>query len=312
MSDDAAANNDTTNADSAADDTTAQAEASAQDETAADTADTAAKDVPASDAAAEDSAPVGDTEAPAQSSPEAESVTEDATVTSRASAARPATSEDAAVKRPAAKAKSGSDAAVKSSAGPDPDGPKRGWVPIAGAFAAGVVMVAVAAAVTVFGLQAHDRGSQLATRDSAVSAACDFGRQVGTYDSKSFDDYVNRVKQRSTGDWLTQFDGASSALKQITEQAQARSTVSEIHCAWEFGDANNASVVMLITQNQSKAATPQPQHLTIGVVASLTKKDGTWLVSNFQSPMTNDLQSEAPAPGAGTPSVPGTGTTPGN
>ncbi len=197
-----------------------------------------------------------------------------------------------------------------------PSSASRNWTPIIGAFAAGIVVVAAAAAVAVFAIQDHDRGQDLSARDSAVAAACDFGHQVGTYDAANFDDYVNRVKQRSTGDWLTQFDGASSALKQITQQAQARSTVSEIHCAWESSSANNdnASVVMLITQNQSKAATPQPQHLTIGVVASLQKKDGKWLVANFQSPMTNDLQDSAQAPGAQAPApgAPATPGTPGN
>ncbi|WP_067677552.1 hypothetical protein [Nocardia miyunensis] len=188
------------------------------------------------------------------------------------------------------------------------------WVPMVAAFAAGVVVVAAAAAVVVFWKQAGDRGDELDARNSAVAAACDFGHQVGTYDAKNFDDYITRVKERSSGDWLTQFDGASSALKQITQQAQARSTVGEIHCAYESGDSNKASVVMLITQNQSKAATPQPQPLTIGVVASLEKQNGKWMVDNFQSPMTNDLQAgNAQAPGADTQQqAPNGGAQPGN
>ncbi|MQY22934.1 hypothetical protein [Nocardia macrotermitis] len=189
------------------------------------------------------------------------------------------------------------------------------WVPMAAAFGAGVLVVVAGAVAAVGWWQASDRGDKLDARDSAVAAACDFGHQVGTYDAKNFDDYVKRVKDRSAGDWLTQFDGASSALKQITQQAQARSTVGEIHCAFESGDANKASVVMLITQNQSKAATPTPQALTIGVVASLEKKDGKWLVDNFQSPMTNDLAgaAQAQAPGADTQQAPSTGAPqPGN
>ncbi|MBY8858881.1 hypothetical protein K7711_20580 [Nocardia sp. CA2R105] len=239
---------------------------------------------------------------------------------SKDEAAESAKSEDATVK----KSSSDDDATVKlpaaQAAAPVPPQPataeskSNNWVPMVAAFAAGVVVVAAAAAVVVFWKQASDRGDKLDARDSAVAAACDFGHQVGTYDAKNFDDYIKRVKDRSAGDWLTQFDGASTALKQITQQAQARSTVGEIHCAYESGDANKASVVMLITQNQSKAATPTPQPLTIGVVASLEKQNGKWMVDNFQSPMTNDMQAgTAQAPGAETQQpAPNSGTQPGN
>jgi|GEM_PF-4649662 len=216
------------------------------------------------------------------------------------------TDQDATVKLPTAESKSaptGDAPAYSPAAQQYPQGDKRGWVPIATAFAAGVVVVAAAAAVALFWTQDHDRGKELSQRAGAVAAACDFGHQVSTYDSAKFDDYIQRVKDRSAGDWLTQFDGASTALKQITQQAQARSTVAEIHCAWESsGGSDKASVVMLITQLQSKAATPQPQRVSIGVIASLEKKNGRWLVDNFQSPMTNDLQSDASAaPGADAP-----------
>ncbi|MBB5913821.1 Mce-associated membrane protein [Nocardia transvalensis] len=179
-------------------------------------------------------------------------------------------------------------------------GGRSSLLPVVAAFAAGVLLVAAITAVVVFYLQASDRGDKLDARDEATSAACDFGRQVGTYDAKNFDDYVKRVKDRSTGDWATQFEAASGALKDITTQAQARSGIDEIHCAWENGDDKKATVIMLITQNQSKAATPQPQHLTIGVVATMEKKDGKWLASSFQSPMMNDMGS-IPAPGQGAP-----------
>ncbi|MCM6777022.1 hypothetical protein NDR87_24045 [Nocardia sp. CDC159] len=176
-------------------------------------------------------------------------------------------------------------------------------LPVVAAFGAGVLLVAAITAIVVFWKQSDDRGQQLDDRDAAARAACDFGKQIGTYDAKTFDDYVKRVKDRSTGDWLTQFDAASSALRELTTQAQVRSTVDEIHCAWETGDDEKASVLLLITQNQSKAATPQPQHLTIGVVATMEKKDGKWLASSFKSPMMNDLGGPAgPVPGEpGTP-----------
>ncbi|MBF6176463.1 hypothetical protein [Nocardia blacklockiae] len=186
-------------------------------------------------------------------------------------------------------------------AAPTGGGGRSTMLPIIGAFAAGVVLVAAIAVAAVSFWQASDRGGQLDARDESTKAACDFGRQVGTYDAKNFDDYVKRVKDRSTGDWATQFEAASSALKDITTQAQARSGIDEIHCAWESGDDDKATVIMLITQNQSKAAAPQPQHITIGVVATMEKKGDKWLASSFQSPMMNDM-GPIPAPGEQAPS----------
>lgn len=269
----------------------------------------APQDAPATDAdTAEAAAPTADTDKTVKL-PAAESA--DATAKNE-SAPRPEGADEATVKLSTAEANSAPGYAAPAGSRTGSETGKRSWVPVAASFVAGVVVVGAAAAATWFGLQSHDRGQQLSARDGAVAAACDFGHQVGTYQAKNFDDYVKRVKDRSTGDWLTQFDGASSALKQITQQAQASSSVSEIHCAWESGDSSKASVVMLITQVQAKAATPQPQHLTIGVVASLEKKDGKWLVDNFQSPMTQDMQGAAPAaPGADTPPAPG-GSQPGN
>lgn len=334
MSDDDAATEKKTEAEeTAATDKAVEQDASAKGEpaTESDATGSDAKESSPADSAATDettkseaAAPASDTgetvKLPVASAGDAKSADETVTLAASDETANKSASDDETVKAAAA-----ADATVKlPTAAAEPAKPSVpqavseskgvGVVPLVAAFGAGVVVVAAVAAAVVFGIQAHNRGNELDARNSAVAAACDFGHQVGTYDSKTFGDYIKRVKDRSTGDWLTQFDGASAALEQITQQAQARSTVGEIHCAYESGDSNKASVVMLITQNQSKAATPTPQPLTIGVVASLQKKDGKWLVDNFQSPMTNDLQGATQqAPGADTQQpAPNAGTQPGN
>ncbi|WP_156959472.1 hypothetical protein [Nocardia sp. BMG51109] len=294
----------------------------------------AAKDEPTTDAEAKADAPrpqdttdadvtakieKGSTEAEGKSA-EAESA-ESETVkfdTAKSEGVKSGTGEDETVKLgtaqptpaasgPAGPAFAGSAEPTERMHSPQPGGGRSNLWPIVAAFAAGVVLVAAVTAVVVFYLQASDRGGQLDARDEATAAACDFGRQVGTYDSKNFDDYVKRVKDRSTGDWANQFDAASSALKDITTQAQARSGIDEIHCAWESGDDSKATVIMLITQNQSKAATPQPQKMTIGVVATMENKDGKWLASSFQSPMMNDMGGGSTVPAPGVPSGAGEG-----
>ncbi|WP_280272302.1 hypothetical protein [Nocardia wallacei] len=291
--------------DAAKDDTNTDAEAKADDARPQDSTDA---DVTAKfeSGGAEDKAAASK---PAEDKPAESKAAETEPAETKGAESKPAAAETAQAKPAAADEPtvklSQPKAAAATAAAPSGGSGRPSWLPIVAAFAAGVLLVAAITAVVVFALQASDRGGQLDARDESTAAACDFGRQVGTYDAKNFDDYVKRVKDRSTGDWATQFEAASSALKDITTQAQARSGIDEIHCAWESGDEDKATVIMLITQNQSKAASPQPQHITIGVVATMEKKGDKWLASGFQSPMMNDM-GPVPAPGGDQP-APGTG-----
>lgn len=282
--------------DAAKDDTNTDAEAKADAARPQDSTD--------ADVTAESESGAGAESKPAESAPAETKATGDKPAESEPAAAETAKAKSPAADEPTVKL-SQPKAAAATAAAPSGGSGRPTWLPIVAAFAAGVLLVAAITAVVVFAMQASDRGGQLDARDESTAAACDFGRQVGTYDAKNFDDYVKRVKDRSTGDWATQFEAASSALKDITTQAQARSGIDEIHCAWESGNDDKATVIMLITQNQSKAASPQPQHITIGVVATMEKKGDKWLASSFQSPMMNDM-GPVPTPGGDQP-APGTG-----
>lgn len=172
------------------------------------------------------------------------------------------------------------------------------WVPIVAAFAAGVLLVAAVTAVVVFYLKADNREDQLSARDDSTKAACDFGKAVASYDSKDLDAYFKSVNDLSTGEWGKFFSGASDTLKQAMVSVQAKSKLDEIHCAWESGNDSQANVVLVITQEQTNQAVPQPDKLTIPGVAQMEKHDGKWLVAKFDSPVTKGMGPSGPAPGA--------------
>lgn len=172
------------------------------------------------------------------------------------------------------------------------------WVAIVSAFAAGVLLVAAVTAVVVFWLKADDREDQLAARDDSTRAACDFGKAVASYDSKDLDAYFKSVNDKSTGEWGKFFSDASDTLKKAMVSVQAKSKLDEIHCAWESGNDSQANVVLVITQEQTNQAVPQPDKLTIPGVAQMEKHDGKWLVAKFDSPVTKGMGPAAPAPGA--------------
>ncbi|MFI5778383.1 hypothetical protein [Nocardia sp. NPDC051570] len=183
------------------------------------------------------------------------------------------------------------------------------WLPIAAAFSAGVLLVAAVTAIFVFWTQSDDRGKELDARDSATRAACDFGKAVGSYDAKNLDTYFKQVNDLSTGEWAQFFGGATDALKQAMVSVQARSKIDEIHCAWESGNDSEANVVVMITQEQTNAAVPQPDKITLPGVAHMQKKGDKWLVAKFDSPVTKSMGPAGPAtPGDGQPApAPGAG-----
>ncbi|NNH73883.1 hypothetical protein HLB23_29195 [Nocardia uniformis] len=282
MSDDAAQDKTTENDSTAKAETGGSADTTAKPETEATTEVKAAAE-PKSDTAAE---PKADTTA----EPEA-AATPSLDKKSDAPAAVPA----AKVREP--KAATPAPAPAAAGAGVPAS------LPLIGAFAAGVLLVASIATGTWFFMQNRTHVNELAARDDAKAAACEFGKAVSNYDAKNLDEYFDSVNSKSTGQWGQFFGGATDALKEAMQSVNARSTLDEIHCAYESGDENKAQVVLIITQVRSNSVVQAPDMLTVSGVADMEKKDGKWLVANFDSPALKGLaptgngqQTEQPAP----------------
>ncbi|MEV5648037.1 hypothetical protein AB0L57_07285 [Nocardia sp. NPDC052254] len=230
----------------------------------------------------------------------------DATV--KADSAATASDPDATVKLPTASPISEAKTVKQAVPAPAPapaGGKSTPWTPIIAAFAAGVVLVAAVTAVVVFWMKADDRDQQLANRDDSTQAACDFGKAVASYDAKDLDAYFTSVRDKSTGEWAKFWGDASDTLKKAMVSVQAKSKLDEIHCAWESGNDSQANVVLVITQEQTNQAVPQPDKITIPGVAQLEKHDGKWLVAKFDSPVTKGGGMGPAVPGAAA-AAPGT------
>lgn len=195
------------------------------------------------------------------------------------------------------------------------------WAVVAAVTAVFVVLAAVGVAIGVLWWKLDDRDEQLASRDAATRAACDFGRTVGTYDAKSaqsYDDWIARVRAQSTGDWLTMFDGSSSVLKDLSVSAQVHAVASEVHCAWESGDRGRAVVLLSITQTQSSATSPRPAKVSLSGDVTLIAQQGRWLVGTFTAPEdgaglpgAGGMGAAPAAPGGAAPPAPGQNPPPG-
>ncbi|WP_194816578.1 hypothetical protein [Nocardia sp. XZ_19_385] len=180
-------------------------------------------------------------------------------------------------------------------------------VPIIAAFAAGILLVAAATAVTLFYMQASKKSDELAAIDSATKTACAFGRDVSTYDfSKDLPAYFSKVKDGATGEFLKEFDDASKALSDAMVQAQVKSWTDNVECGYQSGDTSQAKVLVTLANYRTNFTQATPDRQYVAIVADLQYTDGKWKVSKLDSPMLKGAGSALPgatnpAPQANTP-----------
>lgn len=193
---------------------------------------------------------------------------------------------------------------------PASTGRKSSNTPVILAAVAGVVAVAAATTAVIFGLQSSQRGDDLDAVNAATTAACDFGREVSTYDySRNLDEYFQKVKDGSTGDFLKEFGDAQQALTDAMVQAQVKSWAEDVQCGYQNGDDTEARVLVTLTQYRTNFTQPTPSLQYVVITADLEKSGDKWLVSTLDSPMLNGsgtglpggAGAPAPAPGAETP-----------
>ncbi|WP_054811973.1 hypothetical protein [Nocardia arizonensis] len=121
--------------------------------------------------------------------------------------------------------------------------------------------------------------------DDARLAACDFAREVGTYDHAALDGYFERVLARSTGAFAEELAGAAPELRQAMQQAQVRAWVEWAECGSVRGDLLRQTVLITMTQVRANANSPEPQPQHISMTATVDNVLGRWLVSELESPL---------------------------
>ncbi|MEC3958099.1 hypothetical protein VMT65_34040 [Nocardia sp. CDC153] len=161
-------------------------------------------------------------------------------------------------------------------------------VPMVALIALGVLLVAALAGLAAFAWQSHSKSNELADRDSASKAACDFAKAVSVYDQNTWNDFGPRVQALITGEFKQMFDPMAGDVKDILSQAHAKSSLNVLRCGWESGDSNKATVLVSLTQTSTNDFHNKPIVLTIPTYVELEKHDGKWLVSKFQPVYSGD------------------------
>lgn len=148
--------------------------------------------------------------------------------------------------------------------------------------ATGVVLTAVGVtAVLFFILYRPDQQVGDAAAHQAIQAASDGAVAVLTYSPDNLDRDIAKAKSYLTGDVLayyTKFSEQIAAMalqKRVTQTAKViRAAVSELH-------PNSAVVLVFINQTATSKEKPEPQTTASIAQVTLTKVNGSWLISKL-------------------------------
>ncbi len=119
--------------------------------------------------------------------------------------------------------------------------------------------------------------------DPIQLAACDFGRQLTTYDWAGYDDYDRRVLELSTGAFHDQFTASAPDRRAHATAAHTRSEAVTVECRTDVADVEHPQLVVTVEQSTRSDATlglPRPQRSSMRVY--LDNIDGRWLTERVE------------------------------
>lgn len=127
-----------------------------------------------------------------------------------------------------------------------------------------------------------DRATNDSAARAAIAAASDGTVALLSYSPDSLDHDFSAAKAHLTGDFLSYYNQftreiVTPAAKQKgvkTSAAVIQSAVSELH-------PDRAVVLLFLNQSTSSTDKPEPALTASSVLVTLTKVNGTWLISKF-------------------------------
>lgn len=146
-----------------------------------------------------------------------------------------------------------------------------------------VVLAAIACVLFVAVDRTTDRVSDEA-REEVARAAADTAVALLTYtpETVAADQYA--AEQRLTGDFRIRYGAWSdTSLVPVARAEQVTSTATVTGTGVSEIDGDSARALVFLTRETGSAATPDPATASVGARVDLTRVDGTWLVSGFET-----------------------------
>lgn len=121
------------------------------------------------------------------------------------------------------------------------------------------------------------RPDEAETRQSAVLAATRYTTSLTTYDARTLDDDVARVRRVSTDEFAGEYAESIEDLREQITAEQRTSAGEVVGAGLEELDGDTATVLLAVDQRITAAGQPARTEAT-RVRVELVRRDGTWLL----------------------------------
>ena len=152
-----------------------------------------------------------------------------------------------------------------------------------------LVVLPVAAALALW-LWQHDRLGDLEAAESDDRRALDAATRVtlawASVDHRNVDEYVETVKEGSTGAFLDEFSNTEQAMRALLEENQSVQvpTIPKDGAGIleHKAGSDTATVLIAMDATVSNKSTPEPQPREYRLRVTMTEVDGEWRVSGME------------------------------
>lgn len=154
------------------------------------------------------------------------------------------------------------------------------WRPIL-ATALVIATIGVAAGLYYFQYRPAQQFNDATTRQ-VVQAASDGAVAVVSYSYDNLDHDIARAKSLSAGDFLAYYSKFSQDfIKPAAEKGHLTATAKILRAGVSEFHPDSAVVLVFMNQTTASKEKPEPLTTTSSVLVTLTKVDGTWLITKL-------------------------------
>ena len=162
-----------------------------------------------------------------------------------------------------------------------------GGLGIAAVVAIPLLLVLLAASLWAwlyFKGQVHEAEDARAEDRAALRAATLQTLNWASVDYREPDEFVDKVKQGATGDFLKQFEESETALRTLIRQNQSVQvpTIPKDGAALLERRGGEARVLIVMDAQVTNKSTTTPQPRQYRLQVTVTKQGGRWLTSNLE------------------------------
>jgi Mce-associated membrane protein len=145
----------------------------------------------------------------------------------------------------------------------------------------GLVAAVVVSALVLALLWLVRPSSDDEVRDSALLAARTYTTSLTTFDARTLDEDVERVRRSSTAEFAAEYDETIAGLRETLDTQQTVSTGTVVGAGLESLEGSTASVLVAVNQQLSSGgAEPRTEANRLRMV--LERRDGQWLIADVE------------------------------